>query len=322
MQDVLCRPPDLQRYALGLESCMEGADGPVAPLHRTRLDPSGARLEGFPRRLDAAHHGTLPASPPEALLPRLAALRTALLGSVASIGVAMPWYCWDGGDDPTVYSTRGIEGDSLGRYSLVLSLAGVIAALVCSVLGSRSRRSLKTWAAVRLGSTRPGVAPDVHRLDRPRNPRLARRGRGNHDGLVWDRPVCHADVGARWDGLRRAVARGHGQVGQRGALGPRPSDGLAAESPSKLRTYTVGGGGRWGRTCDASSGSARCSPRPSSSRRADREAEGAAAVAIVGPATTPTSRPWRSRPGRSPLRSRPRPWTTPRTWPSRARRSS
>ena len=88
-------------------------------------------------------------------MPRLAAQITALCGILAGIGVSLPWYYYvNGGDEPPV-PMRGIDGEFLGRYSLVLSVAGALAALVCAVLQSRSRRSgqvLAAWALSALGA--------------------------------------------------------------------------------------------------------------------------------------------------------------------------
>jgi hypothetical protein len=86
---------------------------------------------------------------PEAQLPRFAAPIAALCGILAGIGVTLPWYYYvNMGDEPPV-PMRGIEGEFLGRYTLVLSLVGAIAALVCAVLRSQSRCSKRgpvAWA--------------------------------------------------------------------------------------------------------------------------------------------------------------------------------
>ncbi len=80
-------------------------------------------------------------------MARFATLLATVCGGVAAGGVLLPWYSWDGGDDPTIYSTRGIDGGPLGTCALLLGLAGAVAAAISAgVRTDRPGRSRSAWA--------------------------------------------------------------------------------------------------------------------------------------------------------------------------------
>lgn len=80
-------------------------------------------------------------------MARFAPLLATVCGGVAAGGVLLPWYSWDGGDDPTIYSTRGIDAGALGTCALLLGLAGAVAAAICAASRSgHPGRSRAAWA--------------------------------------------------------------------------------------------------------------------------------------------------------------------------------
>ena len=79
-------------------------------------------------------------------MSRFAAPITALCALLAGIGVSRPWYYWiNKGDEPPA-PLRGIDGDFLGKYTLVLCVVAAIAALVCGLIQWRSRRTTRVGA--------------------------------------------------------------------------------------------------------------------------------------------------------------------------------